>query len=78
MKKGFVGGERGCSAAFCVRSSEVREEAEAVAEDAAEGVDGPRRKQMKPMASRAARSRVMGFVRRIERATAIAWPVSPN
>lgn len=41
--------------------------------EAAEGEDGEgeRRKQRKPKANRAARSRVMGFVRRIVRAPAI-------
>jgi hypothetical protein len=66
FRKGFVGGERGCSAALSCRCCDEE------ADEDAEGVEGESMKQMKPKASRAASMRLIGLVRRIERATAMA------
>lgn len=66
LKKGFVGGDKGCSAAFSWRCWELAD-----AEDA-EGVEGESMKHMKPNASSAASTRLIGLVRRMERATAMA------
>jgi hypothetical protein len=68
LKKGFVGGERGCSAAFSCRCCEDAADADVDADD----VEGFSMKQMKPNARRAASRRLIGLVRRIERATAMA------
>lgn len=74
MKKGFVGGERGFSAALSSRRccDVEEEEAEPALTGEAEVVEGESTKMKNPMASMAARRRVIGFVRRILRATAIS------
>jgi hypothetical protein len=73
LKKAFVGGERGFSAASSSRRcwEEEEEEAEPERTGEAEDVEGERTKMMNPNASMAARRRVTGFVRRIL-ATAIS------
>jgi hypothetical protein len=74
LKKGFVGGERGFSAASSSRRCwevEEEEEPDPALTGEAEDVEGESTKMTNPNASMAARRRVIGFVRRIVRATAI-------
>lgn len=74
FRNGFVGGESGFSAASsrrCCDEVSSRVEREVVVVDEDDEGEGERRKVRKPNASKAARMRVMGLVRRIGRATAI-------
>jgi hypothetical protein len=74
LKKGFVGGERGFSAASSSRRcwEEEEEEAEPALTGEAEDVEGESTKMTNPNASMVARRRVIGFVRRIVRTTAVS------